>query len=195
MSIASHQPVHESTNSNQTLREAQQLLASLVEFLVGEHEQLVHFANRAIAEAGVRIMDIVDHVGVTEGFHWQDDSIENVLNLAGFECVANETNEAWFQFPGANLPHVVVRKSSKMRLALRVESLSDFASANHIATTIQGQPGDRFRKLLWFQRFDFECWVCARRGWLGWQLPDNDPETIIAASGHLRGIPVAAPKF
>jgi hypothetical protein len=90
------------------------------------------FETLLLEQTGGRLFDWIDHFCVTDG---------TGLTEAGF----TEVSQDWFQHPGAVLPDVHV--TSFDRMLLRVDSVSDFVTANRhrFRMVVEGDPLDLHR--------------------------------------------------
>jgi hypothetical protein len=93
-------------------------------------------ATRFRSEAGVSLLNLVDHWALPE----TADQRERLTALGLCEATTPEGDPFW-EHPQARLPRVRLdARLSAPRLALAVENLTDFAEANDLP--IQGQHGD-----------------------------------------------------
>ena len=122
--------------------------------------------DRLLAEAGVRLADLVDAVYVPA-----DDAIRAALADAGFaeeEPYRTEDTHV-YAHPGGIFPRVVVRRGGATELALKVESVADFAAVHHVHADIDGPPIGPYRRLeVWSNALSRACLsVVERHGYRG----------------------------
>ena len=106
-------------------------IAAAVDHFRRRNPDVVKFESLLRTQTGTRIADWVDHLIV--------DDISGI-EVAGFVLAS----DGWYEHPGALLP--VVRKGPD-RMMLRVDSVSDFATANasQLTVTVTGAPLDLLR--------------------------------------------------
>jgi hypothetical protein len=123
------------------------------------HPQFSSFQSLLREETGTRLIDWVDHL---------------ILNdIAGIEDAGFVgSDDGWYTHPGALLPPI--RKGERNRLAMRVDSVSDFALANasRFAVQLSGSPGDLLRT-----------------GWIDAAHADADFGVIEHRGGNVRQMP------
>ena len=92
----------------------------------------------------------------TDFFDWIDHLVlrsadEKALREVGFETQTIETpnGETVLHHPRTNLPRIIISKDIKTSsvVALRVESVADFAAAHRLTGPVEGKPDSRYRKL------------------------------------------------
>jgi hypothetical protein len=127
--------------------EAEEVLERWIAGFCDRNGACASFANRLNREAGCLLFDFLDHlvVGVEH---------EPELRRLGFveERVPVAAGTRVWRHPGALFPRVLTRRgvpsgAGAVELAVRPESLADFAHANRLDGEIQGVPGSAYRTL------------------------------------------------
>ena len=140
------------------------------------------FCARMHSGAGIRVIDVLDHIAITDA-----PSLRERLDAAGFTlCDAESPSVAtWATHERGIFPDIVLQPRGATRLALQVESVADFLAAQQLDVDIEGEPGGTYRRARAWLGDDAELWVVERHGHVGFDLPRHAPEQLVAARRHL----------
>jgi hypothetical protein len=113
-------------------------------------------------EAGVRLIDIVDHLVLPDS-----NALQYELGRLGYEQQEEFSNPEVWSHPGALLPRVVLGelKRARVGVAIKVDSLAEFLAAQGRCHTIEGSPYARLRKCEMSTRGQVSFWALERRTW------------------------------
>lgn len=159
--------------------------AAMVDALVQAHLDCCAatrtLANRLNQETGTRLHDWIDHIGLAS-----NAGLERQLVEAGFRPGPAGTSVAW-RHPEGMFPTIYLDQGSVGRLALRVESVSDFLTAHQLDcyTQVDGQWSAPLRKAKVFGDSHVELWVIERHGCVGLDCPEVTAAQLSAAERHL----------
>lgn len=141
---------------------------ALLDEWVADFMQRNSFANelskRMTNETGTRFFDWIDHIEIPDS-----QKVGERLSEAGFE---KGKSNSW-QHLGAIFPRVILGNSRC--LAIKVESVSDFLTANHCEAEIIGSPFDQFRMAEIIDGFG----VVERRGYRRFDKVKTSPKLIL----------------
>lgn len=125
--------------------EAESLCEKLLDTFCSAHAQARALRQRFRDEAGVLLLDFVDHLVASP-------AIEPTLRRLGFrreKATAPHGVRLWAH-PQAMLPRIAtspaVRGETPAEVALRVESVADFLHRHGIVAAIEGGPGSAYRR-------------------------------------------------
>jgi hypothetical protein len=128
--------------------EAERLVRELVEDFLRRSQEAANLAARMKTETGTRFVDWVDHISPEF-----DAAFEQRLIAAGYKRHTEEHEYVWRQ-PQGVFPPILQREGRIFQIAIKVESLADFAAANGlslasvgIGNDVQGAPFSPFRKI------------------------------------------------
>lgn len=134
------------------------------------------FADRLLAECGVRLRDIVDHIVTADG------ALRATLAAAGW---ADEGNGV-FRNRDGYFPALVVR-DGETSVYLRVESVEAFLAANDLSEEpIAGAAHGRARSAIAFRGQGVAFGLFERNGHVGFDIPQDDPVAVRSARLHLQ---------
>ena len=158
--------------------EADALVRSLV------HEALVYcppaaaFAERLLHEAGVRLLDVLDHIVVPDSpaLRWEVEEAGFTLGMEDV-LVARHTEGIF--------PDLVLSPARGMELVMSVESVGDFLLANVIDVAVAGQPDGSYRFARIWQTANVAFSVVERHGYVGFRVPAHPEAQLIASRAHL----------
>ncbi len=151
----------------QTCPEAADYLIRTIDRLVEGNAFAKQIQDRFATDTGTRLFDWIDHVAVC---HDQQDTLVEL----GFE----EHDGVW-RNPQGLLP--AVRFSDKQALAIKVDSVIDFAAANELKDNcdIHGSDSDQFMSATVSGETEFI--AIERHGYQGFVAADNTPLQLKAA--------------
>ncbi|HYE19379.1 MAG TPA: hypothetical protein VEA69_13095 [Tepidisphaeraceae bacterium] len=177
---------------------AEQLVRELVDDFLARCPEAATLARRMRDETGTRFVDWVDHICVPDSAGIQDR-----LPLVGYTRVAQppDAKERVFRddeyvHAGGVFPPIKVRASgpgfySPLEVAVKVESLADFAAIHQPQNDIEGGPLSRFRTL-WLasagsrEREDESLLtIVERHAYRGFRTADPEPEQTVLRLHHL----------
>jgi hypothetical protein len=152
--------------------EAEELALNQIQAFCARNSAAARISERMRSETGTLIIDWVDHM-VAPG------DLEPVLLKAGF--VQDPLGESpvsgqiVFWHPEAMLPRLIVDRNkggtlSPLALAIHVDSISDFISANKLSTKPDGEPFTRYRRILISVENDTHFEAIERSGYRGYCL-------------------------
>lgn len=128
-------------------------------------------------QTGTRLVDWVDHFAapVSEAFG-------PGLSASGFVSGQNAARVVW-RHPGGVLPEIEIVDRPKWRVAIKVDSVTDFLHARRIErdVPVEGVAGGPLRKAMVASEDRVKLWVLERHGYCGWHPPAVTPERIEAA--------------
>jgi hypothetical protein len=117
--------------------------------------------DRMRDETGTLLIDWVDHMVVSPRH-------ESTLRSLG-----HTDDEFGLWHPEAMLPRVLLREGQSW-LAIRVDSIADFAAAHGINAELEGDPFSRFRRLVVAPQLH----VVERRGYRGYELGKHTADSL-----------------
>ena len=123
---------------------AETFLRQRIQDFLGQNSFAQQLADRMRAETGTDILEWTDHLTLPLEY-------EKALLELGFAADAAETapGEMVFHYPRAALPRVLLTKEHhRPVLAVRAESVADFAGAHSLAGVIEGPPCSRWRRVV-----------------------------------------------
>jgi len=144
---------------------AERLVRELVGEFVSRNRFAKSFGERLYAEAGVRFLDMVDHIAAPA-----NDRLHEQLIAAGFkrDPMAERSTVA-FSHPGGMFPTISLTDSTDVdetRIAVKVEFIDDFMAAWDIqpSTNLRGAPTAPMRRLLISADAGAELYAIERHG-------------------------------
>ena len=157
---------------------AEQLVRDLVNDFLARNRWAAAFAERLYREAGVRFVDMVDHIAIPG---CQD--LPARLIDAGFRGETIYEGGQSYTHAGGMFPTVIVDEGERVRLAIKVESVADFAAANDIPLLSAELPLSVFRKtFVPSDNEDAELWAVERHGTrVFWSVNQTRDERILRA--------------
>jgi hypothetical protein len=117
--------------------EAERLVRELVDGFLVRCPFARTFSSRLADEAGIRLPDLIDHI-VTH----RSSVDRGRLRAVGYE----EEKDNLFKHPAGLFPPIVLSESLEREVALKVESVADFVSANEVdPAALAGDPLEQER--------------------------------------------------
>ena len=178
MSIAEANPLESFQWERQP--EAEALVRALVGAFLEKNQSAAAFAEKLSEEAGVRLVDLVDYLAVPA-----TDAMRARLDFAGFARDEAASGVEAFVHSGGIFPRIVLRDGSASELAIKVESVADFAAVHATQNQIEGPPLGLYRRLCVNTTSDTCFAVVERHGYRGFAVPPFDHEKAIARLAHL----------
>jgi hypothetical protein len=139
---------------------------ALIEFMNGCPD-VARFADRLSKETGTRLVDWIDHFALPA-----DDRFQARLEQAGF-ARDREADMTW-RHPAGLFPDVMLHEHGVTRLAIRVESVADFLTAQGLENhaVIEGGSLRPLRKARIAAQEGLEFWAVERHGYRGWEVKE-----------------------
>jgi len=173
-----------------TQPDAAHYVQSCVERLCARSQDISRWNRLLPSETGTRLINWVDQLVVP-----RHPTADKELLLAGFEYVREDGVDdvsSWLH-PDAVLP--VVRMVSERgsngdppyQLFLKVDSVDHFLKTHRLDSTtpVEGLAGGRCRQACVGTSEQAELWVVERHGWCQYHIPEDTPEQIRQAAGHV----------
>ncbi len=167
------------------------LLRELVLAFCQENDFAEQLKSSMLRDTGTRLVDWVDHLSVPDTWQLDGERIEDRLKECGF-CKRVLDDGQWYVHQGGLFPWIELNDTRSFRLALRVENVTDFLKAHKVDSSIEGQPGSRFRRTLISETpmsHEDGCtaamYACERHGWNQWRLCDSSESEILSAKKAL----------
>jgi len=152
----------------------------LVRELVGEFFQRCPEAralgDRMKAETGTRFIDWIDHIAIPSS-----DDVVRRLERAGYVGSGGDGRHVQ---PLGMFPPIYLRATGPFEVAIKAESVADFAAIHAIQNDIEGEPLAAMRWLLVSPWNDFVLTVIERHGYSGVTRPAFDATKAIARLHH-----------
>jgi hypothetical protein len=129
-------------------------------------------AERMAKETGTRLRDWVDHLA------WpRVPELELRLHEAGFRPQSGDAGGVVWRHGEGMFPAIVLHDEARRKLAIKVESVSDFLFAAGIdsRTPIFGEPLSPLRMAAIDEQGDTELWIVERHGYALWRPLKLDP--------------------
>ena len=179
-------------NANQALTEfqwvpepkAEKLVRRLVNAFLSRSEFATTLRHRMHREAGVRFVDMVDHLVVP-----QTAELEHDLTATGFQRQTEPTEDVVHAQPDGIFPRVVLGPTTTgTRIALKVESVADFESVWQTDANVVGPPLSPLRSAKVWSSSQDELWIVERHGYPGFaeQLPPEAANVLLHADALRR---------
>src|SRR5438093_674966 len=147
--------------------DAENFLLERIDAFLARNTFAKRLSDRMLTGTGTLLLDWVDHLVAT-------GAAEAKLRAVGFvpDPVGDTADgERAFWHPEAMLPRVLLSDSAPaefpLRLAIRVDSITDFMAANGITGEIDGEPLSRFRRVIASEENGTRLEAIERRGYRG----------------------------
>ena len=119
------------------------------------------FSARLQRETGTRFFDWLDHLVLPA----------TILNQEELRALGYVPQQRVFRHQGAIFPAIVLADGGPLRIALKVESVADFALAQSVCPRLDGAPCAVYRRAkIWFNE-RAELWAVERHGFSGFATP------------------------
>ncbi len=168
--------------------EAEQIVRELVEAFVLPSPLANRLRERMLHEAAVRFVDMVDHIRAAATV-----DLENRLIAAGFQrrTEAHVTGTVFKHDQGIFPSVILAPDATGMRLAIKVESATDFESVWLTGATVNGPPLAPVRTARIASDDSHELWIVERHGYRGFDVyrPAPAAETVLLYADHFRRRP------
>jgi hypothetical protein len=143
------------------------------------------FETQLLTETGTRLLDWVDHFTIP-----QTASQADRLHDVGFQFSGENDHRAW-RHPGGLFPAVVTSRHETWRMAVHVESVVDFLTANGLddQVSIEGAPLAPLRRATIASENGAEFCGVERHGFAGMAPPKFSPreaEAVLVAGESFR---------
>ncbi len=123
--------------------------------------EAAQFADKLRGETGTRFIDWIDHLVLPAAIVKREE-----LRASGYA-----PDHRVYRHPGAILPPVILAEGGSARVALKVESVADFALAQSVSPSLDGAPCAVYRRAkIWFNE-GAELWAVERHGFAGFSTP------------------------
>jgi hypothetical protein len=161
--------------------EAERLVRQLVTDFLDRCPGARALAERMTVETGTRFVDWVDDIALPHA-----PELERRLRAAGYERLSTVGEDGvWSQRRGVFPPILLCPIGQAVEVALKVESVADFAAANLIDNDIEGAPLSPYRWLAAVYERDVVLSAVERHGYRGFRTVEYDPARSIAWLRHL----------
>lgn len=177
---------------------AQSLINELIATFLSRNGESAAFSGRLKHDTGTRFLDWIDHIQIP--VPPSNNTLRNRLLDVGFTHRSQPGAPNCFTHLGAMFPEIVLVDSAPTkggspapsRIALKVESITDFLTANRIPDDFpaEGDPGSQMRRALAFRTPQAgelaaaELWVIERHGYRGYDVPKASPAKVIQMLRH-----------
>jgi hypothetical protein len=158
--------------------EAERLVRGLVEDFLQRCPKARELADRMRVETGTRFIDWIDHISMR-----QSEELARRLRTAGYV----DPGDGKYVQPLGMFPPIITQPTSTFQLAIKVESVADFAAIHTIENDIEGEPlsATRWLPISSNPSTDTLLWVIERHGHPGISRPSFDATKAIARLHHL----------
>jgi hypothetical protein len=159
--------------------EAERLVRELVQDFLAKCSQAKMLAERMRSETGTRFIDWIDQISLRHS-----EQFAKRLQAAGYVGVGGGKHVQ----PHGMFPPIVTSELNTFEIAIKAESVADFAAIHATGNDIEGEPLARFRwfPIAWNQTSDVRLVVVERHGHpAGLTPPPFDPQKAIARLHHL----------
>lgn len=136
------------------------------------------FARRLRDETGTRFVDWIDHISLPD----EPKLLETMADI-GFQAV-EDAPQIW-RHPGAIFPAVRIHHDADTHVALKVESVADFAATHNLRGATEGEPLSQFRRMTAWRDGEARLQVVERHGFAGFEPIDNSDGERLASVYHL----------
>src|SRR5687768_16227256 len=156
--------------------EAEKFVRALVEDFLQKNAFARDLARRMKDESGTRFYDWVEAIILPE-----TPAITQRMQAVGYEKLRDrgaEYKNLWTN-PLGMFPLIGFGEGGTTAIHLKVTSVADFADVWRLAK-IEGEPGAPYRRVRASKEGDTELWAAERWGWVGFDLPKDDPARAIA---------------
>ncbi len=160
---------------------AQKLVNELVKEFLKRCPPAAHLAQRMKDQTGTRFADWIDYIQTP-----RDSAIKKRLEETGFSLHPQPQAELCYVHDGAMFPSIVLGDGSTLRIGIKVESVMDFLTAQHIGSAeVHGEPLGQFRMALALRGKDADLLAVERHGYRGFVAPKFDAIKAVKAQQHL----------
>ena len=156
--------------------EAEKLVQGLVNEFLAKCPAARELARRMKEETGTRFGDWVDYIAVQH-----TAELEATVERAGFM----HASSASYVQPNGMFPRIVLWDVADFEVAVKAESVADFAAINLVQNDIEGPPAGLYRWLPVSDTNGSRLVVVERHGFRGNAIPAFDAEKAIARLAHL----------
>ncbi len=150
--------------------EAEAFLLEVVNTFLGAHQVAARLEQKIREQTSTKLLDWIDHIVLPDS-----TDARARLSRMGFTLdLLGETpsGRTAFWHPGAIFPSVVLQAGksaeSVLELALKVESVADFAARQEIDHPLEGAPKSRYRKVLVAEESGLKFLAVERRAYKGY---------------------------
>lgn len=158
---------------------AEELVIELIDRVLVECPEARLLSERMQMETGTRFRDWVDYLAFAP-----DASLVGRLAGAGFRRSAVDGTTC-FRHEAGLFPAVVLEERAGALVAVKVDSVVDFAAAHHCDAPIEGAPGGPLRRLVVTPDRRAQLAVVERHGFRGFAVPETTAELREASVRHL----------
>lgn len=162
---------------------AQRLVNDLVKEFLKRCPSAGQLAQRMKEKTGTRFGDWIDYIHAP-----RTADTKRRLEETGFtlQPPPRPQAELCYVHDGALFPSIVLGEGSTIRVGIKVESVMDFLTAQHIGTAeVHGEPLGQFRMALALRGKDADLVAVERHGYRGFVAPKFDAINAVKAQQHL----------
>ena len=155
--------------------EAEQLVRSLVADFLARNTFAAELSRRMKEQSGTRFYDWVEAI-----FLPASPAIEQKLHAVGYEEFRDHerTPDRVWSNPHGMFPRIVLHDSPTTAVHLKIGSVIDFADVWRLQEKIEGAPGSVYRRVRASKEGDTELWAAERWGYVGFDIPKDDPAQV-----------------
>ena len=156
--------------------EAERLVRSLIDDFLGRNAFARELARRMKEESGTRFYDWVEAIILPE-----TAEITQRMQAVGYEKLRDRGavyKHLWTN-PLGMFPLIGFGDRDTTQVHLKVTSVVDFADVWRLRK-IEGEPGAPYRRVCASKEAGTELWAAERWGWVGFDLPIDDPARAVA---------------
>ncbi len=157
----------------------QRIVDTIVEDHLANCSESRQLAAAMKERTGTRFVDWIDHLATDR------TSLLPALDEAGFTSAGEHDDKQFFVHRGAVFPSILVGPGSPRTATLKVDSVADFLSAQHLSVAIEGRPFAPLRRARAWGHDSAALWVVERHGYAGFDLIEPDDATLLASREHL----------
>lgn len=162
----------------ETHPQAWQLIREVVREAVDRSAFARHLSQLMTTQSGTRLIDWLDHIVLPA-----DQITARKLEDVGY-AVQPDDAPTVYRHTGGVFPAVLVQPNGGVTIALKADSVADFAAVHQIQTPIEGEPLSLFRRLLASSENGVDVTIIERHGFNGFAPPKPDRAQAIARLRH-----------
>jgi hypothetical protein len=159
--------------------DAERLVRELVEEFLSKCPEATALAQRMKTETGTRFVDWIDHISVP-----RNEELSHRLASAGYISAGDGQHVQ----PLGMFPPIIVRDVGPFEVAIKAESVADFATIHAIQNDIHGEPLAVYRYLPVSESSDVRLVIVERHGYSRTTPYRFDATKAIARLRHLEAL-------